>query len=113
MKVYYFGCLNEIEHYLYLSRGDRTLPDKETPWGFEMDAGLTPKGPREQQGHVLITHKEGWTAMSWWDRTVDTRPGCNSAVLAEGEHDFQQMKSLLKEHWQEVHDRQPVELFLS
>ena len=112
MKVYFFGCLGTAGHFLYSKNEHRTLPDKQTPWGFEMDGGLAPQDVPEKQGHAAIHHKNGWTAVSWWDRTVDTRGKCNSAVLAEGEHDFEQMKVLLKEHWPEVYTRQPVPLFL-
>ena len=115
MKVYYFGCINAPGHYLWISRGDRYLPNMVgwVPWGNEMDSGLAPQGTMEEQGHAAIHHKKGWTLVSWWDRTVDTRSKCNSAIMAEGNHGFEQIKILLKEYWPEVAQRQTVELYTS
>ena len=37
-----------------------------------------------RQGEAIIHHKNGWTALSLWDSTIDTRPGCSSTYLAKG-----------------------------
>ena len=123
MKHYFFGCLGGVGHYLYGPGGvDRGLPDMgQTPWGHELDGGLAPPSDEsktsrgegyQKQGHTAIHHKGGWTLISWWDRTVDTRYACNSGFMVEGEFDFGRMVELLKELWPQVHERQPVELFL-
>ena len=120
MKIFFFGCMGQPGHFLHDTNG--RWPNIKLPWN-QIDVALTPKNSnvaeldrerRQPQGHTKIHHKGGWTAMAWWDRSgPDTRYGCNSVLFMEGKHDFEQMKNLLKEHWPEVHERQPVKLFLS
>ncbi len=115
MKTYYFGCDGSPGHYLIGRPETRGWPaNKCIPWGYELDTGLCPVTPGYQrQGQAALHHKAGWTALSWWDRASgDTRMGCNSTVIVEGEHDFEQMVILVGEHWPKVAERQPVELFL-
>jgi hypothetical protein len=64
------------------------------PWGLSVDSGLCPyrdpqapkwKQPEVEaqlQGHALLHYKDGWTCISFWDRSGDTRPGSNSAFIA-------------------------------
>lgn len=117
MKVFFFGCIGQPGHDLHGPGSDR-WHHGELPWRYELDSKLCPGGEikfqrNQPQGYAALHHKGGWTALSWWDRSgPDKRMGCNSAVLAEGEHDFEQMKILFKEHWPKESNRQPVELFL-
>ncbi len=113
MKVFFFGCIGRPGHGLH-GEGSRMWPfNKCIPWGFELDSKLCPDGKEQLQSHAAIHHKEGWTALAWWDRSgPDKRMGCNSALLAEGEFTFAEMETLMKDHWAEVFERQPVELFL-
>ncbi len=113
MKHYFFGCLRETGHNLYPPEKYGGAPDKgQTPWGNEMDSGLAPHVGVQRQGGMAIHHKSGWTLISWWDRTVDTRGNSNSAFMAEGNYRFDEMVNYLEALWPEVHNRQPVELFL-
>jgi hypothetical protein len=56
------------------------------------------------QGHFLLHHlPNGYTAISWWDRTQgDTRGACNSTVLLKGEHDADSMLRAAQQHFPEV-----------
>lgn len=56
------------------------------------------------QGHFLVHHLDnGFTAMQWWDRSQgDTRGGCNSTILLEGEHTADEMLAALHEHFPRV-----------
>lgn len=55
------------------------------------------------QGHFLLHQQRGHTLMSWWDRTQgDTRPNCNSNLVAEGVHTSLEMHDLLVEHFPHV-----------
>jgi hypothetical protein len=65
------------------------------------------RGDECPQGQTLVHHLDnGFTAMQWWDRTQgDTRFGCNSTFLAEGEHDFETMLRLFAENFPEQHAR--------
>lgn len=56
------------------------------------------------QGEFLLHHLDnGFTALSWWDRTQgDTRGACNSTILLEGEHDVAAMLAALSKHFPHV-----------
>lgn len=57
-----------------------------------LDGGLCPQtDPRELQGRARLIVSDGWTALSFWDRTVDDRYASNAAFLAQGEHSFSDM----------------------
>lgn len=43
--------------------------------------GGDPFAAIQTQGHARLTHVAGWTVIAWWDRTGDSRGGCNSALL--------------------------------
>lgn len=99
--MYYFGPLNDTGHYAY--REDGSKVDSHTwvamcPWGFQVDGGIQPKGSQEE-GVAAIVHKDGWTALTFWDRTIDTRPGSHSTYLAEGTFTFEQMVEMAKSKW--------------
>lgn len=118
MKVFFFGCIGRFGHDLH-GKGSEMWPfSKCVPWGYELDSKLCPGGEvkfqrTQPQGHAALHHKGGWTALSWWDRSgPDERMGCNSALLAEGTHSFEEMKILFKERWPNEFRRQPVDLFI-
>lgn len=40
----------------------------------------------EAQGRGFVHYRDGWTIVSWWDRSADTRGGCCAVFLVEGRH---------------------------
>ena len=90
----YFGCWDRPGHYFHSCDGGYLYPHEgpltEFPWGYEVDGGLCPGGDRRDnrvpqvEGEALIHHKDGWTALSFWDRSVDARGGCNSNFFFRG-----------------------------
>lgn len=55
------------------------------------------------QGEYLRHRRGGFTLIAWWDRCQgDTRPGCNSTFLLEGDHDEAAMLAALAEHFPHV-----------
>lgn len=87
----YYGPWDRPGHYMYYETGDSVLSNerKRVAWqDREIDGVLQPgccwnrshSGSRRPQveGEALLHHKNGWTALSFWDRTIDERPGCNS-----------------------------------
>lgn len=83
-RTVYFGAVGEAGHY-YWERGRGGYPIKSriargekdvTPWGYSVDGGLFPReeGPK-RQGEAHVFHKDGWTALAFTDRSVDSRPG--------------------------------------
>jgi hypothetical protein len=50
----------------------------------------------EVEGEAALHHIDGWTLLSWWDRTVDSRGACNSNVVAKGTHSYATMLEIIK-----------------
>lgn len=82
-KVFYFGCWDDTGHRFYAPRG-ACVKGIVGPWGYEVDGKLCPPGP-QKQGVAALHHKDGWTALAFWDRSVDSRPGSCSVFLTEEE----------------------------
>jgi hypothetical protein len=102
MKIYYFGCIHEAGHFLWEPPSHGARKEATTPWGRNPDGTLCPK---RGEGGALLHHKDGWTAIAFVDYSVDTRPGSNSAFLAEGIFTFDEMKQLAAQHFPEVWQR--------
>lgn len=52
------------------------------------------------QGQFLRHVIEGFTVITWWDRTQgDTRSGCNSCYIVEGDHTSEQMLKWFPKHF--------------
>lgn len=87
----YFGCYKDTGHYhwypspdgirsvLSCMHEDRRNP---TPWGDRIDGTLCPQSTNDL-GKAYLHHLDGWTALAFWDRTVDRRPGSCSVFCIE------------------------------
>jgi hypothetical protein len=125
MKIFYFGCVEQAGHYLWVP-GPRSAYRESTPWGANapwgangIDGMLAPhENPRcgyltkgygcdcsQREGVAAIHYKDGWTAISFWDRSVDTRPGCNSTFLADGNYTFEEMLAHAQNYFPSVMER--------
>lgn len=117
-KMFYFGPWERAGHFLcreggyHVSRDERgTFPWCEYSGERGIDCQLQPgcykdrdgrwRHGAEVQGQALLHHKDGWTALCFWDRTVDTRGACNSNYFAEGIFTFEEMVSMAKERFAE------------
>ena len=110
-RMFYFGPWDRAGHFWHVEDGRSVLyaEREKLPWGDNADGGLQPhrEGCRRSycpcgsgpQGVALIHHKDGWTALSFWDRSVDTRGACNSTYIAEGDFTFEQMVAMAKERF--------------
>lgn len=112
--MYYFGPWDRAGHHLHNELGCHVWDVSDLPWGNEADGGLQPhfedcrkrrgsssycdcgRGP---EGVAVVHYKNGWTALSFWDRSVDTRGACNSSYFAEGTFTFDEMVALAKERF--------------
>jgi hypothetical protein len=117
MKIFYFGCNRQAGHYLFTKRLVSAYPESP-PWSVdsgEVDGKLPPHEPdcknhyycrcQQVEGVAAIHHKDGWTAMAFWGRSVDDRRGCNSVFFAEGCHDFSGMLTIAKENFPTIMSR--------
>lgn len=106
----YFGCVGGPGHHLFAPNlrwlGSReSLPRSAHPGA--LDGALLDKGPgtSQTQGAAVLRHKDGWTFLAFWDRSVDKRAGSNSVFLAPGTHDFRAMVEAAKEIFPSVWGR--------
>lgn len=134
-EVYYFGCWGRPGHYLWTPTGRRAANDECTPWRLsELDGELAgdtvaednrrarlerqpigwcrsedqPEGVvrHHQRGHWIRHDWRGhWTAISFWDRSCDSRPGSNSAFIARGDMTGAEMLALFERSFPAVWER--------
>jgi hypothetical protein len=114
VKVYYFGCVGGLGHYFHDGALRRVHGAKtEIPWP-NVDAALCPgyvdpmlpgtwrtEAP-QIEGAAAVHHKAGWTALAFWDRSVDTRGGSNSVFFVEGTHNFAAMVVIARQRFPSV-----------
>lgn len=62
------------------------------------------------QGHAAVHFKDGWTALAFWDRSVDNRGNCMSCFLVKGDHSFDDMVKITREHFPSVWERFPFDV---
>lgn len=119
MTAYFFGCGNgRLGHYLWRPSGVRYEMIRHQgvlPWAC-IDGALCPgkRPPRSRlyavvdnyvendeqvEGWAALHHLDGWTALAWWDRSVDTRNGSNAALFAPGTLDVEQVLSAGRTHF--------------
>jgi hypothetical protein len=107
-RAYYFGPWSQAGHHLYGRGGSSAYhAEQMIPWS-SIDGELQPhrescrrdsgycgcgSGP---EGEALLHHRNGWTALSFWDRSVDRRGNCNSTYFAEGDFSFNEMVAIAK-----------------
>ena len=106
MRIYYYGCKEESGHFLWQPNRITTVPFHQEgliPW-INIDMGLCPQTTRKQ-GVAKIHHKEGWTAIAFWDNSIDTRPGANSVFLYEDLLEYDQMIEAFEEHFPNIYNR--------
>lgn len=124
VECYYFGCIERAGHFLWRRQGHGRPLDaydventiRRTVGSLDAAAvgGLcwnSPKSQRdnsssydrdETEGRALLTRRNGWTAISFWDRSVDRRGACNSAFFCQGELTFAQIVRVARHRWPEI-----------
>lgn len=124
--MYYYGPYKESGHFFFGEGGRLVLREERQgiPWQErEIDGILQPGCPDPKdrlkrrtrpmvEGEALLHHKNGWTAVSFWDSSVDTRPGCNSTYIAEGDFSFPEMVEMAKERFAERWSRMKFQVRL-
>lgn len=115
-QVYYFGAWGGPGHHLWTPDGKTTwsvrLPWESIDGVLAEDPALADQRRRtpwslgdQPEGVARLHHRDGWTALAWWDRSCDRRFGSNSAVIARGEHSAAEMVELLQRHFPAVWER--------
>jgi len=95
--VFYFGCVETAGHYMHNTHLRSVHEVGDMPWGpYGQDGKLPPQGGPQVEGQAMLHHKDGWTALSFWDRSVDTRGGCNSNFFFRGTYEFAEVVALAR-----------------
>lgn len=106
-NAFYFGCWREAGHYLFTPSGRSTYSvpnDFPLPANY-LDSGLLPPNLPETEGRASLVHINGWTVISFWDRSVDKRGKCNSSFLFRGHFTFDEMCKLAAEKFPTIWNR--------
>lgn len=111
-EIYFFGCWGDAGHYLHDRHGRKRYNERGTSWP-DLDGTLVP-GPRDRydrptgeqvEGRAALHRKDGWTALAWWDRSVDRREGSNAVLLVRGALSAGEMLVLRREMLPDVWSR--------
>jgi hypothetical protein len=104
--LYFFGAYDGNGHHLYVEDGNYAKPVPTFPWsaqGHDIEGVLQPRAgvrlargehPERVEGEALLHGKSGWTALCFWDRSVDTRLESSSNYFAEGTFTVDEMISM-------------------
>ncbi len=108
-RVYYFGAWSRsrIGHFWYAPGGrslDHTLRN-ESPFDQPIDGVFAPRIPTQPEGLASLVWRFGWTFVSFWDRSADSRGNSNSVFAIEGEHGQAESLSLSRAVFPEVFAR--------
>lgn len=93
MNAYYFGCWSPREkgHFLYDQHGMARRSDSfALPVRAEfLDSSLL-FGVPDVPGNAVVFRGRGWTLLSFWDRSGDSRPASNSTFILQGNLSFEE-----------------------
>lgn len=105
-EILYFGWSYPSGHTLCSKQARYTF--ECTPWGSALDGGIE-KTPDCVDGKVTVAYKDDahgtWTALAFWDRSGDKRPGSHTVFLSFDRLEPEDMLRLSKEQWPEVFAR--------
>ena len=113
-EKYYFGCWgSECGHYLKDKFGKR-IDFEKTPWINKIDGVLCPK-KNIGAGAAKINYRSFvggrvWTALAFWDYSVDERPGSNSIFIFQGKFNFKDMIKIAKDNFPDIFRRFDFEI---
>jgi hypothetical protein len=124
-EMYFFGPWERAGHYLHREDGCTDYEAEKTiPWTLgQLDGGIQPHlcgkeesgkrcygGTCAPQGIASVHHKDGWTALAFWDSSVDHRSGCVSVYLAKGDFDFTQIVDMAKMRFAKRWNKMPFDV---
>jgi hypothetical protein len=71
-----------------------------------------PVNVKQIEGESARVYLNGWTVVSFWDRSVDDRGGCNSSFIVPGDWTFNQVIEISKVRFPWVWERIKFEVKL-
>jgi hypothetical protein len=117
VEAYYYGCKNDSGHYWFARDAEwrstrdiiARLPSPAIA-PYKVDGGFLK--PPQIEGEATLTHVEGWSVLSFWDRSIDRRYGSCSTFVARGSHAFVAMCAIAHEQFPSVWNRYKFEIRL-
>ena len=93
---------------------------RQMPWGTKLDGKVQPELEVPCVGNGIprsrLVHKDGWTALGFWDRTVDTRGASCGAFVSDGTRTETDMladaQAFFPEVWVRLHRNRGTHLVL-
>lgn len=105
--MFYFGVYNrgEYGHFLHVPCG-KIARDVILPFSKSiLDGGLIDWSSNSANGRAVVNHINGWTILSFPDRSGDGRPMSNSNFLCRGHWDFKAMITDAKTNFPTLFER--------
>lgn len=100
-KLLYFGCIGQVGHYLFwgnssvYERRPDLIPGLNHRVLGSMDATFCPVDLTEGKYQVSVVPPV--IIVSWWDNSVDKRPGSNSNLIGYG---YVNAEEIIQAAWQ-------------
>ena len=79
-RWFYFGCYEQAGHYLFESNGYKAPYNH--PLGKFDGCLCLPEAVGERVAAISRLGAFGYSALAFWDRSIDSRPGSNSIIFA-------------------------------
>lgn len=119
-EAYFFGCWKECGHvlrdkhgYSVGEYGKNKLPADFPIKPDSLDGSLL-YGIKEQiEGRTVLSHIGNWTIISFWDRSVDKRPGSNASFVIRGKKTLDEAKEIAKAEFPSIYNRFTFPLILA
>lgn len=106
-EVFYFGCKDVPGHFIYSNRGSR-MSYHDNPFGKKLDGGLLSlKDIESNLGRLQEYSENGWTAIAFWDRSGDSRPGSNSVFFVHADVTMTELLAMARAQWPALFSRFP------
>lgn len=113
-KLLYFGCIRDKGHYLWEREGSYTTNYERTgipginPSLLKHIDGIFCPGNTREQGRCNECIVPPVRIISWWDYTIDPRPGSNSNLIGYGYQTAEQMFEDARKLFPSVMARQEI-----
>lgn len=117
-EVLFFGCQSATSkgHYFFrphFRKYDFDPKHFRDEQGRHLDGGfLEAQGVRDVQGSAAYRQLNGYSIVSWWDRSGDSRGASNSAFIVQGDHTPQEVMRLGAESFPTILPRQKAPITL-
>lgn len=113
MNVFYCGCIGQAGHYVWQDENTRMKHGVLRDLVARSDGFFAPMEDLGDDGATVVHYVHGYTVFSWWDASVDDRPGSNSTFWVEGVIPFLHAITAARKTFPSVFARLGYELYQS